>query len=64
MLKEHLHSEDAMSDMEENIKHTSSDAIEEPEAWEPWETWLCSVSIVLGISGLVILGFIVDYFFL
>jgi hypothetical protein len=37
---------------------------EAPEPWEPWETWLCLGSIALGITGLVILGVIVNLFLL
>ncbi len=47
-----------------DIQETSIGAIEDPEHWEPWETWLCVGSITLGIAGLVVLGIIVNYYFL
>jgi hypothetical protein len=34
------------------------------EAWEPWETQLVVVSLALGAGGLVLLGWLVDYFIL
>ena len=35
-----------------------------PEDWEPWETQLVWWSIGLGLSGLMILGWLVDRFIL
>jgi hypothetical protein len=35
-----------------------------PEAWEPWETQLVLGSLVLGIVGLVVLGWLVNRFIL
>jgi hypothetical protein len=34
------------------------------EAWEPWETKLVLLSIALGVAGLFLLGWLVDYFIL
>ena len=35
-----------------------------PEAWEPWETKLVLLCIGLGVAGLFLLGWLVDYFIL
>jgi hypothetical protein len=35
-----------------------------PEPWEPWETTLVLVSIAVGAVGLVVLGWLVDWFIL
>lgn len=35
-----------------------------PEPWEPWETTLVLVSIAIGTVGLVVLGWLVDWFIL
>jgi len=34
------------------------------EDWEPWETTLVLLSIALGVAGLLLLGWLVDYFIL
>jgi hypothetical protein len=34
------------------------------EAWEPWETKLVLWSLALGVTGLVLLGWLVDHFIL
>jgi hypothetical protein len=34
------------------------------EEWEPWETTLVLLSIALGVAGLFLLGWLVDYFIL
>jgi hypothetical protein len=34
------------------------------EDWEPWETRLVLLSIGLGVAGLLLLGWLVDYFIL
>jgi hypothetical protein len=36
----------------------------EPEPWESWETQLCLWSLGVGISALVVLGFLVNTFLL
>ena len=35
-----------------------------PEPWESWETKLVVGSIVLGVAGLAVLGWLVDRFIL
>lgn len=35
-----------------------------PEAWEPWETQLVLGSLVLGLIGLLVLGWLVNRFIL
>ena len=47
-----------------DIQETSIGAIEDPEPWEPWETWLCAGSIALGVACLIVLGILVNHFFL
>jgi hypothetical protein len=34
------------------------------EAWESWETTLVLLSVALGVVGLILLGWLVDYFIL
>ena len=54
-----------MTDLHDpDIQEASFDGIEDPEPWEAWETWLCSGSIIAGITCLIILGFIVNHYFL
>jgi hypothetical protein len=36
----------------------------QPEDWEPWETTLVLLSLALGGAGLLLLGWLVDYFIL
>jgi hypothetical protein len=36
----------------------------EPEAWAPWESRLVFGSLLVGVIGLVILGWLVDRFIL
>ena len=36
----------------------------EPEPWEPWETTLVLGSIAVGAFGLIVLGWLVDWFIL
>jgi hypothetical protein len=43
---------------------SSESILGEPEPWESWETQLCLWSIGIGITGLVILGVLVDLFLL
>jgi hypothetical protein len=44
---------------------SAQDAFSGPaEKWEPWETMLVLVSIALGIAGVFLLGWLVDYFIL
>ena len=50
----------------ENIDNLLSNqsVLGEPEPWENWETQLCLWSIGIGITGLVILGVLVDLYLL
>lgn len=52
--------------LENNIGKLLSDqsVLGEPEPWESWETSLCLWSIGIGITALVILGILVDWFLL
>lgn len=46
-------------------KQTDQDAFSGPaEDWEPWETTLVLLSIALGVAGLFLLGWLVDFFIL
>ncbi|HEY8520158.1 MAG TPA: hypothetical protein VIN61_08765 [Gammaproteobacteria bacterium] len=36
----------------------------EHEAWESWETWLVTSSVVVGAAALFVLGWLVDRFIL
>jgi hypothetical protein len=43
----------------------AQDAFSGPaEDWEPWETTLVLLSVALGVGGLILLGWLVDYFIL
>ena len=45
--------------------HTAEEALTgDPEAWEPWETALVLLTVAVGLSGLVGLGWLVDHFIL
>ncbi len=42
----------------------SEELLGHPEPWEGWETKLVGYSIVLGITGLVILGWVINTYIL
>lgn len=42
----------------------SEELLGHPEDWETWETKLVGYSIIIGITGLVVLGWLVDKFIL
>jgi hypothetical protein len=49
----------------DQFEESSQDAFSGPaETWEPWETTLVLLSIALGVAGLFLLGWLVDYFIL
>ena len=51
--------------MIKNYEEATADAFSSPgEDWEPWETTLVLLSLGLGVAGLFLLGWLVDYFIL
>jgi hypothetical protein len=47
------------------LEDATADAFSGPaEDWEPWETTLVLLSLALGVAGLFLLGWLVDYFIL
>ncbi len=49
---------------EDEAARSAEELLGEAEPWEAWETWFCSGSIIAGITCLIILGFIVNHYFL
>ncbi len=54
-----------MSNDQQLLEEATTDPFSGPaEDWEPWETTLVLLSLALGVAGLFLLGWIVDYFIL